>query len=101
MLVRELLEPGQAAVGPGRKRPTDLGLERRPAREEPGDLSAPSVPVGARGSAKRPSLGVAPDAEVDHERRHAALALGAVAAGPEEHGPDDHASRRRERDGEH
>jgi sulfur-carrier protein adenylyltransferase/sulfurtransferase len=95
----ELLEPSQAPVRPGRERLAHLGLGRRVAVEHPTGAQRISA-VRACGSAQRLRLGIAPNAEVDDERRHAALALAALVVA-DDRSAERHSPRGRQGDGGH
>jgi molybdopterin/thiamine biosynthesis adenylyltransferase/rhodanese-related sulfurtransferase len=94
--VGQLLQPGETPVGPARKCLADLGLERGASGEDPAGAGVVSASVSLRRPPQGLRLGVAPDAEIDHEGRHAPRPVVTAAAVAEEHGTDRHSRRRRE-----
>ena len=98
MGARQLLQPRETAVGPGRERFPDLGLEGRAAGEDPAGLWPVSAPVRLSGAPQLLRFCIGPHAEVDDERRHTTGALVVATAITEEHRTDRHAGRRREGD---
>ena len=104
--LRELLEPVERALRPGRERRADLRLERVVLREERSRSLGLAPLIQPRPLRQVPRLLVLPEAEREGERRSSfaearlgrrRLRAGRVAVGGENRGPDD--SDRRDRDG--
>ena len=98
MRARELLQPGETAVRPGRERLPDLGLEGGVTGEHPAGSGPIAASVGLGGLPQGLCLGIGPNAEIDDERRHSAGPFVATSPVAEEHRSDRHTGRRREGD---